>query len=233
MLTPQEVAERAFAKASFGGYNMAMVDEFLDALTEDYTALYKENTALKAKMKVLVEKVEEYRSTEDAMRKTLLTAQTMADEMVKEAERKQAAMISAAEAQAVARVENLRQEAANEEARLTAAKNATTVYLGKLRDMYHRELEYLESLETLTAGPIKPAAPKADPVSAAVAEIEASMNRMMEEEEEETAREADAQPAPAPEDEADTLSFAPVGGETQPTRRIDLNDLQFGKDFDL
>ena len=69
MMTPQEVSQHAFAKASFGGYNMAMVDEFLDVLTEDYSALYKENAVLKSKMKVLVEKVEEYRSTEDAMRK--------------------------------------------------------------------------------------------------------------------------------------------------------------------
>ena len=59
MLTPQEVSEHAFSKASFGGYNMGMVDEFLDVLTADYTTLYKENTTLKAKMKVLVEKVEE------------------------------------------------------------------------------------------------------------------------------------------------------------------------------
>ena len=34
MLTPQEVSGRAFSKAAFGGYNMAMVDEFLDELTE-------------------------------------------------------------------------------------------------------------------------------------------------------------------------------------------------------
>ena len=39
MLTPQEVSERSFAKASFGGYNMAMVDDYLDVLTADYTAL--------------------------------------------------------------------------------------------------------------------------------------------------------------------------------------------------
>ena len=58
MMTPQEVSQHAFAKASFGGYNMAMVDEFLDVLTEDYSALYKENAVLKSKMKVLVEKVE-------------------------------------------------------------------------------------------------------------------------------------------------------------------------------
>ena len=59
MLTPQEVSTHVFSKARMGGYNMAMVDEFLDTLTEDYTTLYKENAALKAKLKVLVEKVEE------------------------------------------------------------------------------------------------------------------------------------------------------------------------------
>ena len=90
MLTPQEVSERAFPKASFGGYNMAQVDEFLDLLTADYTSLYNENAVLKSKMKVLVEKVEEYRATEDAMRKALMTAQRMADELVKEAEAKKA-----------------------------------------------------------------------------------------------------------------------------------------------
>ena len=50
MLTPQEVADHAFSKSAFGGYNMTMVDEFLDELTDDYTALYKENAVLKAKM---------------------------------------------------------------------------------------------------------------------------------------------------------------------------------------
>ena len=60
MLTPQEVSSRAFAKAMMGGYNMAAVDEFLDVLTDDYTNLYKENAALKSKLKVLVENVEDY-----------------------------------------------------------------------------------------------------------------------------------------------------------------------------
>ena len=68
MLTPQEVSTHAFTKAVMGGYNMAAVDEFLDVLTEDYSALYSENAVLKSKMKVLVDKVEEYRSTEEAMR---------------------------------------------------------------------------------------------------------------------------------------------------------------------
>ena len=130
MLTPQEVSNHAFAKAVMGGYNMAMVDEFLDELTDDYTSLYKENAALKAKMKVLVDKVEEYRSTEDAMRAALLTAQKMADSMVAEAEEKKKSLLENAESEANRKIGALRDEVAQEERRLTAAKAETADFLG-------------------------------------------------------------------------------------------------------
>ena len=102
MFTPQEVSEKVFPKASFGGggYNMASVDEFLDALTEDYTALFKDNVTLKAKLKVLAEKVEEYRSTEEAMRQALLTAQKMAAKLVQEAQAEKEKILSDARAEA-------------------------------------------------------------------------------------------------------------------------------------
>ena len=127
MLTPQEVSEHTFTKASFGsgGYNMAVVDEFLDLVTADYTTLYNDNAVLKSKLKVLADKVEEYRSTEDAMRKALMTAQRLADEMVREAEEKKAALLRDAEAEAAARTAELRREIQTEEQRLTAAQQAT------------------------------------------------------------------------------------------------------------
>lgn len=96
MLTPQEAESHVFPKASFGGYNMLQVDNFLDSLIEDYRTLYQENISLKNKMKVLVDKVEEYRATEDAMRMTLHSAQKMADAMVKEGEAKKQAAIDQA-----------------------------------------------------------------------------------------------------------------------------------------
>ena len=241
MLTPQEVSERAFSKASFGGYNMAMVDEFLDTLTEDYTALYKENAALKAKMKVLVDKVEEYRATDDAMRRTLLAAQTMADEMVRDAEKKKAELMAQAEGEAREQLAAIRRDLVNEEARLTAARNAATAYVAKLRDLYQKELEHLDALSTLT---VAQEAPKADPVAAAVAEIESNMTRMMEEEPAAEAGVSLEDPLAGKEepleDKEDTLSFQPVpdreektGQEGTATRRLDLNDLRFGKDFEL
>ena len=88
MLTPQEVSEKCFSKATFGGYDMGEVDDFLDSLTEDYTALYKENALLKSKMKLLVEKVEEYRSSEEDMRKAIDAAKSMANQIMEDARRK-------------------------------------------------------------------------------------------------------------------------------------------------
>ena len=108
MLTPQEVSERAFPKASFGGYNMGQVDEFLDILTADYTSLYNENAVLKSKMKVLVEKVEEYRSTEDAMRKALMAAQQMADDLIHQANQKRDEILKNAEQTAQQKASTIR-----------------------------------------------------------------------------------------------------------------------------
>ena len=118
MMTPQEVANCTFAKAAIGGYHMTSVDEFLDKLTEDYSALYKENAALKAKLKVMVDKMAEYREMEDAMRSTLLTAQKMASAMVAEAEQKRDTIIASASAAAQTRRSELAKEVEAEERRL-------------------------------------------------------------------------------------------------------------------
>ncbi|MDD3164819.1 MAG: DivIVA domain-containing protein, partial [Oscillospiraceae bacterium] len=97
MFTPQEVQERTFAKAVFGGYDMESVDEFLEPLIDDYITLYKENSVLKSKMKVLVDKLEEYRNQEDSMKKTLVAAQRTAEELVAQAQRKAADLLRDAE----------------------------------------------------------------------------------------------------------------------------------------
>ena len=233
MLTPQEVSEHAFAKASFGGYNMAMVDEFLDVLTEDYTALYKENATLKAKMKVLVEKVEEYRSTEDAMRKALLTAQKMADDLVAEAEQKRNKLLQNAEVDAKARIGEIQQEIRDEQLRLAAARNATAAYVAKLKELYQHEMDYLSGLSGLTAPVEQP-----DPVDSAVKDIEQNVEKLVQQQEEAAPQaegglyaelmelnRKDEEPQAKPEDEEEEVE--------EPTCRIDFDHLQFGKDYEI
>lgn len=168
MLTPQEVSERAFPKASFGGYNMALVDEFLDQLTDDYTTLFKENAGLKSKMKVLVDKVEEYRTTEEAMRKALMAAQQTADQMIAEAEAKRDQIEADAEAQVRSKVEGYRREIDAEETRLAAAKVATADYVNKMKALLAQETTYLSNLEEVA--PV--AAPIVAPVLTPKSELE-------------------------------------------------------------
>ena len=222
MMTPQEAEARVFTKASFGGYNIQQVDTFLDTLIEDYTALFQENATLKSKMKLLVGKVEEYRSTEDAMRKALHSAQKMADQLIQEGEAKKAAAIEAAvteareQSEAVraqlvlqeeaeqAKLDALRTDLANEEVRLEAARAATTAYVAKLKELYTQELTYIGSLSSLTA-----------------ADVQAR-------------KEAEAQPAPQPEaapepDPQATQTFQPV---SEPAKEAEGQDLSETRVFD-
>ena len=163
MMTPQEVASHSFAKATLGGYNLAQVDEFLDALTEDYAALYNENAILKNKLKVLSDTVEEYRATDNAMRKTLLAAQKRADDMVEDAKRKQAKLMGQAEQDAHKRVEELKKAVEAEEFRLKKAQESTAAYVRKLAAAHDQEMAFLSDLGQLVPPEQLAAAKDSDP----------------------------------------------------------------------
>ena len=159
MFTPQEVSEKTFPKSSSfsSGYDLAAVDEFLDTLTEDYTAHYKENAALKAKLKILAEKLEEYRATEDTMRSMLLAAQKMAASMTDEAKEKSEKLLAEArsqreqileEAQNAAAVANRDFQQKTEAARqkLSAAEEAMKDYVAKSLALCRTQMQFLEQL---------------------------------------------------------------------------------------
>ncbi len=225
MLTPQEVSGRAFTKAAFGGYNMAMVDEFLDELTDDYTSLYKENAALKAKLKVLVDKVEEYRATEDSMRAALLTAQRMANTMVEEAEEKKKALLAGAEDEARAKIGSLQEQIAEEQRRLNAAKAATADFVQKTREVAQAQLALLDRVPDMTPEQIAGDADKAAQPEADVAAIEEKILSAFPPAEE-------AAPAEEPEPEEEK----PLEPDDSPfvetaSHAIRLDDLQFGRNY--
>ena len=250
MLTPQEVAEHAFSKSAFGGYNMTMVDEFLDELTDDYTALYKENTALKAKMKVLVDKVEEYRATEDAMRRALLTAQNMASTMVSEAEEKKETLLADAEMEARAKIGALHDEIVLEQKRLNAIKAQTKEFVDKTRVICENQLRQLEILPDLTPEQVEQTTTEAREQRASADDVAALGDRIVASYERE--READAAattvftPAKAERGDRDldaTIMFPAADAKKpeEPSERslfdddatapVKLADLKFGRNY--
>ena len=210
MLTPQEVSEKVFPKASFGGggYAMAPVDEFLDALTEDYAALYKENVTLKAKLKILAEKVEEYRATEDAMRSTLLTAQKMAAKLVQEAQSEKENLLKEAREQHATQLAQLEQERHDAEEKLVMAQQSLAEFVRHGSELCAQQQEFLNALPEmqLTA--------KAEEAAVDTADIQQDIMQHL-----------DVMETATPAEESDTETSIPSDF------KLSLDELKFGRNY--
>ena len=147
MFTPQQIEQISFGKATFGGYDMKDVDEFLEPLTEDYVTLYKENALLKSKMRVLVGKLEEYRQNEASMKDAIVNAQKTCDKMVKEAEAKCTQMLNDANAAAVENAKNADAMIASENARVEEAKKAAVAKIEDLEEQLRSCLLALDRIK--------------------------------------------------------------------------------------
>lgn len=206
-MTPQDIRERALEKTMFGGYDMAAVDKFREEAAIELAASQKEIAVLKGKMKVLVDKIEEYRSTEDAMRLALLSAQKIGKQIEEDAQKRADEIITSANTQAEKVLGGLRQAKTDEEEKLLAAKTACAKFLEEARALCLTQLNYLDTLTTAKQKetPVQQAAPVQQPeVHETIRSIDDSVAQITEE----TAPEIDITPAmesnqPATADAAD------------------------------
>ena len=147
MITAQDIREKRFDKARMGsGYDANSVDDFLEALADEISASQKENAVLKSKMKVLVDKIEDYRANEEALNMAVLSAQKLAVQIEADARTRVSAMIADADRQVKATVGSIEERAAAEEKRLEEAKAATASFLEAVRGMCATQLKNIEAV---------------------------------------------------------------------------------------
>ena len=230
MITSQDIQEKAFERAG-KGYNMEQVDEFLDELAADFATMSKENAALKSKMKMLVQKVDEYRQTEDSMRLALLSAQKLSAQIEAEAKEKAEAALAEANDYANKLKKETEDGMANEEAKLEEAKKATNRFFDHMRTVCQKQIEFYDKLSQMQL--IGGEEPKAEEAAEPAPEAEPEAQEpgpAKPVDVEETVRSIAASAAEAaldePEPEAEPKEAAPEAeaGETdEPTR-------MFGRD---
>ncbi len=146
MITAQDIREKGFERARINGYDMASVDEFLEELADDVAATQKENAVLKSKMKVLVDKIEEYRSNEEALNAAILSAQKLAVQIESEARQRAANTIAEAEAKARETIGSISDRADAEEKRLADAKAAAAKYIEAAKAVCTAQIGKLEAI---------------------------------------------------------------------------------------
>ena len=179
MITAQDIRERTFERARINGYDPASVDDFLDQLAEEVAASQKENSVLKQKMKVLVDKIEEYRGNEEALNLALLSAQKLAVQIEKEAKDRAAAMIADADRQVKERLGSIEEETEKSKQNLADAKAATAKYFDAVRALCNGQLaqldkiigNYVEEAPAEEPAEEEPAAPEADALDDLAAQL--------------------------------------------------------------
>ena len=153
MITHQDIREKSFdnAKAVFGGYDMGAVEDYLDELADAFEALQKENSALKGKMKILVEKIEEYRANEDALNRSILSAQKLSVQIESDARARASSIVSEAETKAASILGSIDERIAIEENRLQQAKLRAAKFLDSARSLCQDQLNKLDLISAANA----------------------------------------------------------------------------------
>ena len=181
MITAQDIREKGFERVRLNGYDMAAVDEFLEELADDVAASQKENAVLKSKMKVLVDKIEEYRANEEALNSAILSAQKLAVQIENEARQRAAATVAEADKKAQETIGSIAARADAEEKRLADAKAACAKFFEAAKVLCNTQLEKIDAIRT-DMGVQAPKAPApAEKVDDAVRAIESSASRMQTE----------------------------------------------------
>lgn len=208
-MTVQEIQEIGFEKAVFGGYDMKSVDTFLERVAEEFAAMQKENASLKAKMKVLVDKIEEYRGVEDGMRRTLMSAQSIAQDTIDKAKKEAEDIVAAAKTETESKVQDTRSEIELEARKLEAARKSTVEFVARVSAAYQAQAKALVELakaEKLVQPAQTQEKTKVDDKTTKIAKPVADEKN------------AAADKADAPAEDS--------------TRKFDFGELKFGADYD-
>lgn len=179
MITAQDIREKTFEKARMGGYDMASVDDFLEELADEIANAQKENAVLKSKMKVLVDKIEEYRANEEALNMAILSAQKLAVQIEAEARQRASATVADAEAKAKAVIGSIDEERISYEKRLAEAKEAKASFIAEAKALAQAQLDKLSAIDTgVVAQGAEAVQEKADTVADAVQSIGNKASRL-------------------------------------------------------
>ncbi len=206
MMTLEDIRNIEFSKGR--GYRADEVDDFIDECVEAMQHLLQENAETNRKMKVLADKVAEYRNDEDSIRSALLSAQRTGDSILREAESKAKMLLEQAQQEAEAKRLDLLAAVEEQQAELVRTKQEVAAFKEKMLALYKEHLALIKVLPEIPEEPATADEQSEEPVT--VAEPEESVVVVPDAEE----------TATAVDDE-----------DMKPLSRF--SDLKFGNDYDI
>ena len=153
MLKPEQIVNAKFTPVSKGTYSAEEVDAFLKTVASEYEKSLAEKAELIKKISILADKIESYRSDEEAIKLALLDAHKMAESVSKTAKHKADETVAEAETKSKAIVDGANRQSAQliDEARAQArdivdnAKNAVASLTERAQNETNRTINAARS----------------------------------------------------------------------------------------
>ena len=170
MISSEDVRRVTFEK-SMRGYRCDDVDDYLKQVAESMEALSAQNDDLQKKLVVLAQRIDQYRAEEDTLRTTMINAQRLGENVIREAKQKAAEIIRAANMKAEDREQRARDDVELAKQEIVTLKSEADSFKRSLMEMYRKHINLISKLpeykkpeeeEPVTANPVQ-AAPQPEP----------------------------------------------------------------------
>lgn len=145
MLTVNDIRDVKFRKTNIGGYKAEDVDNFLDEVQDSYEKLQKENLSLTQKIKILADRVSQYRKDEDSVKDALVGAQKLANSELAKAKAEAMEIIEKAQKEADSILKNANSDIKNQKETLANLKKAVREFRSDILSRYKEHLKLVNS----------------------------------------------------------------------------------------
>lgn len=171
MISSEDVRRVTFEKA-FQGYRRDDVDDYLKQVAQSMDELAAQNDDLQKKLVVLAQRIDQYRAEEDTLRTTMINAQRLGENVIREAKQKAAEIIRTANIKAEDREQRSRDDVELAKQEIVTLKSEADSFKRSLIEMYRKHINLINKLPDYTPqpedAPARSAQPAAEPVQAPV-----------------------------------------------------------------
>ena len=167
MISSEDVRRVTFDKA-MRGYRCDDVDDYLKQVAESMDALAAKNDEMQKNLVVLAQRIDQYRAEEDTLRTTMINAQRLGENVIREAKQKAAEIIRAANMKADDREQRARDDVELAKQEIVTLKSEADSFKRSLMEMYRKHINLISKMpEYNPPAPAEEPQPAAQPASAA------------------------------------------------------------------
>lgn len=140
-----KLSSRDFSKTILG-YNTSEVDEYINRLTENYSALYRENAELEASLAQALSRLSGVEKEEEQVKKTLEVAKRAADQIVSDAYGRADDIIASVKKSCDAILSNFREKIETHKSDLAEIQEAVFNFKNELFEKYRLHIELIDQI---------------------------------------------------------------------------------------